>query len=315
MLPQSSFPWHTAVLSYQPDFIPTNRTKTNATYCPAISGCGVVKDVQTMELALQFAKSMMQKYCKVPFIIVNHLHRVKVDANRPLPQAAFGDTIAEDAWWAFHDFIHHAQVMILDTFGTVVNTLGHAGARGLLLDLHGYAGWTWNATGGGPYIHWGYRLSPTTLNECPLHSTRHGGSLHHISNLPGQSVECLVRGPNSIGSRVANLFTVDDETKCGAGLPSFEYPNPFVLKNDANHCQEPSCNYFSGGYSVKAHSRINGTDGIHFGTVQAELPRCIRLYEEVHEPFANVLATALCSFLRDVFPTSDDDDKSMLEMC
>lgn len=291
-----------------------NRTHHNTTYCPATTGCGVERDTNTIELALEIATFIIQQYCKVPFLVVNHLHRVKLDANRHVEEAAFGNAIATGAWQTYHDFIQLAQWKIIKRFKTLVNT-NETGARGMLLDLHGYAAAErrdddhWTNQG---WIHWGYRLSSETLQECSLSS---GGSLSHASSLSSQRAECLIRGPTSLGSRVSMLLLDNhNNNTCGAGLPSYEYPNPYTLQYSEEYCSDPPCKYFTGGYTTKVHSFLNWThnaQGIHFNTVQAELPACIRLNKkEMHVKFANATATALCSFLRDVFPPSNTNNST-----
>ena len=74
--------------------------------------------------------------------------------------------------------------------------------------------------------------------------------------------------------------------------------------NDAN---PDECHYYSGGYDVKVHERIEWDDegnlsGDHFNAIQAELPRCIRFGgTSVREDFADKLSVATMSFLRDLY--------------
>ena len=41
---------------------------------------------------------VIANYCKVPFLVINHLHRKKLDANREVNEAAQGNQIAINAW-------------------------------------------------------------------------------------------------------------------------------------------------------------------------------------------------------------------------
>jgi len=302
----------------KPDFI-SDRSRTSSKYCPS-SGCETKMDTNTMEIAYIIIAKFIQNFCKVPYVIINKLYRGKLDANRNLEEAAQGDPIAEQAWWSFHNYIQEAQNLVIEQMGTVQDLRGNEGARALLLDLHGYSGREWETPDGFPFIHWGYRLSPkTSLNTsdyCPLddrtisnYST--AGSLTHASSLPGQSYECLVRGPGSLGSRVTGLPDMD---MCGTGLPSYHYPNPGAMEEDPSICLDTPCNYYSGGYNIEVHEHLDwmNLSGTRFNTVMAELPQCIRLNSTALSPFADSLSIAVCSFLRDVF---GEDDFSMAPTC
>ena len=47
-----------------------------------------------------------------------------MDANRDKPEATFGESIPEQAWEEFHEFINQAEIPI--------------GGKGLFLDIHGH---------------------------------------------------------------------------------------------------------------------------------------------------------------------------------
>ena len=57
-----------------------------------------------------------------PYIVANNLHRVKLDANRDVGEAAHGDPIAMEAWENFHNFTADAQGLMEAQFGTVYTT-------------------------------------------------------------------------------------------------------------------------------------------------------------------------------------------------
>jgi len=301
--------------SSKPIYI-NDRSKNDPAYCPS-SGCRTYKDSYTLEIAMATANKVVENYCKVPYIIVNHLHRSKLDTNREINEAAQGDAIAEEAWGKFHDFIFAAQDLVKDTHGEVTGVTGLTGIKGIFFDVHGYSGTDWIPTAGAPFIQWGYRLSEDSLNPesfCPLDTRSSGtiGTFTHARNLEGQSLECLVRGPNSLGSRVADRLSGAASASpyiCGAGLPSYEYPNPLELAHDPDYCNDAdedpgdSCHYYSGGYDVNVHEN---TSSSMMNTVQAEFPRCLRFAtyntrSDVHESIGDVLSVSLCSFMRDLF--------------
>mmetsp|Transcript_7527 Transcript_7527/g.22302 ORF Transcript_7527/g.22302 Transcript_7527/m.22302 type:complete len:494 (+) Transcript_7527:157-1638(+) len=304
--------------SLRPEYV---RTRTaDHEWCPA-SGCKLVKDAWTLELAERVADGFAAEYCRVPYLVVNHLHREKLDANREIREAAQNDTRAEGAWWAFHDFASAAQALVEARHGTLTGTTGLAGVPGLLFDIHGYSGYDWDAEDGSPLVHWGYRLSTTSLDPelyCPLDTRSYGtiGTYSHARFLEGESLECLVRGPRSLGSRLAGLLPLDGGADCGKGLPSLEFPSPKALAANETWCEDlladpaDTCHYFSGGYDVEVHEHLEWETktGPLMAAVQAELPRCLRWATPgtrgaVHAATGRALAIAICSFVQDVFGT------------
>lgn len=307
----------------EPSYIPDRGT--SGPYCPS-SGCKTVRDSYTLEISESLQSKVISNYCKVPFAVVNHLYRGKLDANRNIGEAAQGNAIAEDAWFQFHNMTNHAQTLLGSHFGAidVSNADGNTitGTKALLFDVHGYSGKDWVPDDGSPFIQWGYRLADeTSLNPdayCPLDDRSDGtiGTLTHARWMDGHSYECLVRGPGSLGSRVVaeldsrgGSLAGAADVLCGRGTPSYEYESPWALANDPAHCDRVAnggseCHYYSGGFDVQVHERMDweNMSGDHFNTVQAELPRCIRFGgSSVREEFADVLSVAVMSFLRDLY--------------
>mmetsp|Transcript_26709 Transcript_26709/g.38691 ORF Transcript_26709/g.38691 Transcript_26709/m.38691 type:complete len:450 (+) Transcript_26709:129-1478(+) len=294
--------------SLRPDYI--NDRKTNdPTYCPS-GGCRILADSYTKPIAETLANKFIQNYCKVPYLIINELHRSKMDANREIGEAAFGNAIAESAWTKFHEYINEAQSNVQTKFGTVKNKASIEGVRGLVFDVHGYSGTDWH-NDGSDFIQWGYCLGKDSLDKNDITSSKTRGSFTHARHMPGESLECLVRGPKSLGQRFNEqlpLSLASSET-CGRGLPSLDYPDPKAVASDPAYCADNDgvCSYYSGGYDVEVHERLDWDNdptfsGIHMNTVQAELPRCIRFAtDEVHEEVGDKLSIALCSFMTDLF--------------
>ena len=299
----------------KPDIIP-DRAATGS-FCPDGS-CTTQADGYTRDIALALGRKIIDNYCTVPYVIVNHLHRSKLDANREILEAAQENSIAEDAWWAFHNFTNDAQADVQARFGTV-----DGGVRGILFDVHGYSGTDFEPENGLPLIQWGYRLSENTLNNyCPLDDRESDQvTLFHGGNFFERPMECLVRGPGSLGSRVSALTSaVSGDGRCGLGVPSYAYPYPYDLTHKSDECDDiaknpdDECHYFMGGYDIKVHEYMDWTTmtGDLFNAVQAELPRCIRgngldrtTRDMIHEEFAGVLSVALCSFLKDGYGSDD----------
>lgn len=296
-----------------PNYI-SDRSENDQNYCPS-SGCKTYQDTYTVEIALNISQKIIENYCSVPYVIINRLHRRKVDPNRDVLEGAQEDPIAVGAWEKFHDFTSAAQNWVQGQFGTVKGTTGLVGVKGLLLDVHGYSGFDWDPAEGSPLIQWGYRLFSSSLEDCPLDSRSWSTveSITHARYLPGQSLECLVRGPKSIGTRLADQMPLASLSNgyCGKAIPSFEYPSPDALANDPSWCKaypNGTCSFSGGSFDLEVHEHLdwkNKTGNLMNG-VQVELPRCIRFAEGnrdlVHAEIGNAFSLALCSFLEDLFP-------------
>ena len=79
---------------------------------------------------------------RCPWMVINHLHRSKLDANRNVSEATGGDANAEVAWRAFHNFTTRAQEKVAAVHGDDGSAI-----KGILFDVHGYAGTDWRAAG------------------------------------------------------------------------------------------------------------------------------------------------------------------------
>ena len=156
-----------------------------------------------------------------------------------------------------------------------------------------------------------------SLQTCPLDDLSDKGSFSQARWLPNQSYECLVRGPDSLGSRFDALLpnVPDISDLCGRGTPSSAYPSPYDLATDPTYCLNANassdpCHYYSGGFDVELHERM-GVDlsidpptlsGLYFNAVQLELPRCIRFGgDQIRSDSANALAQAIKGFLDDLY--------------
>ena len=255
----------------KPSYIP-NRS-TSGKYCPS-SGCKTSKDSYTLQISELLQSKVITNYCKVPFVVKNHLHRSKLDANREVLEAAQEEQVAVDAWYQFHNLTNYAQTQLQQHFGSVTAN-GITGAKALLFDMHGYAGLDWVPTDGSPFIQWGFRLSDDPSlnpdNYCPLDTRSSGtiGTMTHARWMDGQSYECLVRGPGSLGSRVSSIVenreglgTSNQNLVCGQGTPSYEHESPWHLANNPSHCDKVAnggseCHYYSGGYDVEIHELMD----------------------------------------------------------
>lgn len=197
------------------------------------SGCVYVKDSNTEELIRQMYDAIFDQFGCYPHIIINRLHRRKLDANRAIEEAADGNALGEQAWTDFQGFIESAKDTISEKYG-----------KGLYLDLHGHGHDIQR-------LELGYRITKSEL-QLP-NSTLDGeiyvddSSIKNLvyNNLNNLTLSELLRGSDSFGE----LY----ENQNFPAVPSQTDPFPF---NDES--------YFSGGYNTEQHgSKFGGTiDGI-----------------------------------------------------
>jgi hypothetical protein len=185
-----------------------------------------VRDTNTEELARAIHAAFLAASGRAPHLVINHLHRRKLDANREIVEAAAGNADAEFAWQEFHSFIEAARAAAAADHGA-----------GLFIDLHGH---------GHPVarLELGYLLTGPELAQPDDVLAQAGWaertSIRALVAATGRPLPELLRGSTSLGALLA-----------GEGYPSV--PSPASPHPGG----EP---YFSGGYNTERHgSRDAGT--------------------------------------------------------
>jgi hypothetical protein len=228
------------------------------------TNCAKNKDVFTIEIGIAIRNAIFRKTGYYPYLIINNLHRTRLDPNRNVTEAADGNRYGEIAWSEFQNSIDSATLQVKKKFG-----------KGLYIDLHGHRHDI-------KRTELGYLLSSEELQlEDELLNNESFEEYSSIRNLIRTNKDSLsyvelIRGKLSLG----NLF----EEK---GYPTVPSPkNPFPKTGDP---------YFSGGYNTTRHgSSLGGTiDGI-----QIELDMDLRSDESRREKFAEDCTDILIEFLR-----------------
>jgi len=235
-----------------------------------------VKDSFTQELTREIAENITSRTGCYPHVIINRLHRTKLDANRAIGEAADGNPLSEEAWTAYHDFIGVAQDSVDRSF-----------QRGLFLDIHGH-GHTIQR------LELGYLLTKNDLQladeELIAENFINKSSIKSLANdnLMDLDFVQLIRGENSFGDLI--------HTKGYDAVPS---------SNDLFPLDPES--YFSGGYNT---AQYGSKDGGPTDAIQIECNQDVRFDEGDRIRFADSLTIAILEFYQ-----SHYTDKDISSLC
>jgi len=221
------------------------------------------QDTGTQELAREIVAEFRDRTGKVPHVIINRLHRSKLDANRELFDAAQDDPVASRAWKEYHDFIDSAEHQIQREF-----------RLGLYIDLHGHRHTL-------QMVELGYLLVANQLkmSDVEIDSAIPSASTSFSVILKDETMPLsqLLRGPRSLGAAF--------EQKGFATVPSPAHPHP-----DG----QP---YFSGGYNLEQHSSFSGKQMMG---IQVETPTGIREDDSRRREFAKAFVASVMRFMEDI---------------
>ncbi|HSL68911.1 MAG TPA: hypothetical protein VK864_01650 [Longimicrobiales bacterium] len=243
---------------------PGEITDRTASRCGGTAVIGL--DTNTQELARAIRDAFFQRTGKYPHVIINRLHRRKLDANRAALEAACGDPEAEVAWQEFHEFIAIAKNRVQTDFG-----------RGWFTDLHGHGHSV-------ARLELGYRLSAAelrladaTLDGDPAFEAK--SSFRTFSAASPRSFSGALRGAGALGTLLGQAGY--------RAVPSAQDAAP--AENDA---------YFTGGYNVGRHGCA---DGGSICGVQIEHHADVRINALERSKYASALAAIYEVFLADNF--------------
>jgi hypothetical protein len=178
-----------------------------------------VTDSNTVDLGRAISAAFMARSGRAPHVVLVHLRRTKLDANRDVAEGAAGNADAIQAWTEYHAFIEQATGAVRQRTTT-----------GLYIDLHGH--------GHAPQrLELGYLLSASTLDgtaaQLDAPSVAAASSLRLLATTSPLPFSALLRGPTSLGGLLEPTV---------ASVPSPSIPSPGTDE------------YFNGGYSTSRHS-------------------------------------------------------------
>ena len=239
------------------------------------SRCGgsatTATDMNTAELVRAMQQRHFARFGTYPHVIINHLARRKLDANRLETEAACGDVVARRALNEWHAFIDAAKTTVRQTSG-----------RGWYMDMHGHGHAKQRLELG--YLLTGPQLS---LSDAALDANRafqDTASMRTMSEAAPIAFSALLRGTTSLGSLyAANGFP---------SVPSASDPSPGADE------------YFTGGDNTRRHAcgeeatALGGQTGGPICGVQIESHFVgVRDTPANRDRFADVTAAVLAEYL------------------
>ena len=238
----------------EPEWIQT-RTCNQAT---------VVRDSYTRDVALEI-ESQLKINGYSPFVVLNDLHRKKLDLNRSLNNANCGDQTTIPYWELFHKQVDDFRTEIQNQFGS-----------GLVIDIHGQSHEEQRIELGYLLSSSELRMSNSTINSSDFVNQ---SSVKSLLNNNSNNLELtdLLSGESSMG----NLLNIKDY----ASVPSKEDIAP----------KEGEL-YFSGGFNTATYgSRESGS----VDAIQIELNMIgVRNTDDNRKLFSKEFADVLISYLR-----------------
>lgn len=221
------------------------------------------QDIYTIEIARIIYEEIHHLTGSYPYIVINHLHRTRLDVNRDIQEAAGGNPEAEKVW--------HCYQSRLDSISTIMEARY---GKGLFIDLHGHRHKI-------EHIELGYLMSAgeLELDDEMLNSglLNEFSSIRSLleSNKNDLEPADLIRGNLSLGSILYR--------KGQAVVPCTQSPAPL-----------PGEPYFRGGYNTTRHGSSKGgsIDGI-----QIEMDLQTRSDKLRQKKVAEDIAGSLIEFL------------------
>jgi len=202
------------------------------------SNCGgaatTTTDLNTIDLVRAMQQRHFARFGTYPHLIINHLARRKLDANRTVEEAACGDAEALIAFDEWHDFIDVAKAAVLA-----------ASNRGWYMDMHGHGHTVQRLELG--YLLTGAQLDLSNASLDANAAYEDTASMRTISESAPLSFSALLRGSSSLGTLYANNGF--------PSVPSTSDPGP------------GGESYFSGGDNTRRHTC--GAEATAFGGTTA----------------------------------------------
>ena len=174
-----------------------------------------VSDMNTKQISVILRQKIQTLTGKAPHLIINNLHRSKMDPNREKEQATFGDPIAGKAWEDFQRYIENARKAI--------------GGPGVLFDIHGKRR---------ERIELGYLLRGPTLDNTTAKINPGDTSIKSLAERYYRRIRFdeILRGKKSFGAFIQNFGyeTIPSPAFPGPGGAKF-YRGGYITQRYGSH--------------------------------------------------------------------------------
>lgn len=218
----------------------------------------MVQDLKTQELARKMREELQVRTGGTPHLIICHLRRRKLDANRDITVGAQGDPQAMTAWNEWHSFINVAKDRVEEDFG-----------QGLYIDLHGHGHDI-------DRLELGYLLSDADLalsdEELNDPACIDKSSMRTMVEVSDSTFASIIRGPASFGTLIQDLGF--------PAVPGSQQPSPGPF------------DYFSGGYNTAVHGSRNANSYVNGVQIECNYDG-VRDSAANREAFSEAVAEAL----------------------
>lgn len=187
--------------------------------------CVYVRDAWTQELGQAVDSVLTARTGCAVHLVVNLLHRIKMEPNRELVAGGNTNPTAQQAWQAYHDALAQAKQTVIQKHG-----------KGLLIDLHGHG----HAI---QRLELGYLVSGSNLqkNDSQLNALASASSIYNLTRPAsgGHTLSSLLRGTHAFGTLLHQ-----------GGYPS--------VPSQADPYPQTADPYFNGGYITQQYGSSLG---------------------------------------------------------
>ena len=223
-------------------------------------------DLNTLDLTFKMREALIDLTGYAPHVIVSHLRRRKLDANREILEAAQENPYAELAWTEFHDWTVTARSIVSSDFG-----------EGLYFDIHGHGHDI-------DRVELGYLLTADELNRTDAAldalAVVRRTSIREMGRTTSIPFSQVLRGPTSFGGLLGS-----------AGIPSI--PSPSAPGPGADP-------YWRGGYCTRRHGSLGDGEVISGIQLEHHYPG-LRDSEENRRAYSETVARLIRIFMFEHF--------------
>ncbi|MFB1003238.1 MAG: T9SS type A sorting domain-containing protein [Bacteroidia bacterium] len=227
-------------------------------------GCVYQRDYYTQELTRGIQEAIITKTGCYPHMVINLLHRNRLDANRDIIEAADSNTTVEASWRYFHRMTDTAKTIATRQYGKGLYIDMHAHAHSIQRLEIGHAVWKSDLQQSDNHLN-----SQTVLDKSTIKNL----ASDNINNL---SHAQLIRGEYSLGTLMHE-----------SGFPS--------VPSSADSFPLDTQLFFTGGYDVKRHGSRNGGT---IDAIQIECNQSWRFTSAGREAFIDSASNALIEFVK-----------------